>query len=343
MTKMTQVAVYDASGTATSENMALPPVFGTPIRPDLIQFVHTNMRKNARQSYGVQVHNGPCGIVAGHQHSAHSWGTGRAVSRIPRVSGGGTHRAGQGAFGNMCRSGRMFAPTKVWRKWHRKINLKQRRYAVASAIAASSCAPLVMARGHRVEKIPEIPLVVDIKEVKKTSEAVKLLKALGLAEELERCQKQSTRAGKGKYRRGKKQRRGPLVVYAGKTEDVVGFRNLPGVDSCHVSRLNLLQLAPGGHLGRLVVWTKDAMEALTGVYEKKAGSGFPVPCNVIQNSDVTGNLRKRSLPASLGAVFDKVVLAESVQKQLRDQKPTYQGKHKKVMLNKAKNQSKLYA
>lgn len=39
---------------------------------------------------------------------------GRAVSRIPRVPGGGTHRAGQGAFGNMCRGGRMFAPTKVY-------------------------------------------------------------------------------------------------------------------------------------------------------------------------------------------------------------------------------------
>ena len=51
---------------------------------------------------------------------------GRAVARIPRVSGGGTHRAGQAAFGNMCRSGRMFAPTKVWRKWHQKINLGQK-------------------------------------------------------------------------------------------------------------------------------------------------------------------------------------------------------------------------
>lgn len=51
---------------------------------------------------------------------------GRAVARIPRVSGGGTHRAGQAAFGNMCRSGRMFAPTKVWRKWHIKINQNQK-------------------------------------------------------------------------------------------------------------------------------------------------------------------------------------------------------------------------
>lgn len=48
------------------------------------------------------------------------------MARIPRVSGGGTHRAGQAAFGNQCRSGRMFAPTKVWRKWHQKINLGQK-------------------------------------------------------------------------------------------------------------------------------------------------------------------------------------------------------------------------
>ena len=38
---------------------------------------------------------------SGHQTSAESWGTGRAVARIPRVRGGGTHRSGQGAFGNV--------------------------------------------------------------------------------------------------------------------------------------------------------------------------------------------------------------------------------------------------
>jgi ribosomal protein L4 len=70
------------------------------------------------------------------QTSAESWGTGRAVARIPRVGGGGTQRSGQGAFGNMCRGGRMFAPTKIWRRWHRKINITQKRYAVASALVS---------------------------------------------------------------------------------------------------------------------------------------------------------------------------------------------------------------
>merc|ERR1711865_937519 len=94
--------------------VVMPSVFLAPIRPDVVHFVHSNMAKNSRQAYAVSKR-------AGHQQSAESWGTGRAVSRIPRIQGGGTHRAGQGAFGNMCRGGRMFNPTKTWRKWHRKI------------------------------------------------------------------------------------------------------------------------------------------------------------------------------------------------------------------------------
>ena len=82
------------------------------------------------------------------------------MARIPRVSGGGTGRSGSAAFGNMCRGGRLYAPTKIWRRWHRKVNVGQRRYAVASAVAASAVPALVMARGHKVDAVPEIPFVV---------------------------------------------------------------------------------------------------------------------------------------------------------------------------------------
>lgn len=34
------------------------------------------------------------------------------------------------------------------------------------------------------------------------------------------------------------------------------FRNLPGVETACVDRLNLLTLAPGGHMGRFCVWTQ---------------------------------------------------------------------------------------
>merc|ERR1711970_128918 len=146
------VSVFNESGKVASQ-VTLPAVFKAPIRPDVVHFVHSNMAKNSRQPYAVHKH-------AGHQTSAESWGTGRAVARIPRVRGGGTHRSGQGAFGNMCRGGRMFAPTKVWRRWHRRINVNQRRYAITSAIAATSSPALVMAKGHRIDNIPEVPLVV---------------------------------------------------------------------------------------------------------------------------------------------------------------------------------------
>jgi hypothetical protein len=60
----------------------------------------------------------------------------------------------------MCRGGHMYAPTKTWRRWHRKINVNQKRYAVVSALAASALPALVMARGHKIEAVPEVPLVV---------------------------------------------------------------------------------------------------------------------------------------------------------------------------------------
>lgn len=77
-----------------ANTVPLPAVFKSPIRPDIVNFVHTNMAKNKRQPYAVS-------RKAGHQTSAESWGTGRAVARIPRVRGGGTHRSGQGAYGNV--------------------------------------------------------------------------------------------------------------------------------------------------------------------------------------------------------------------------------------------------
>merc|ERR1712195_412562 len=125
-----------------SGSMGMPVVLTTPLRPDLVRAVHTNVSKNKRQAYAVYA-------KAGYETAAESWGTGRAVARIPRVPGGGPHRSGQGAFGNMCRGGRMFNPTKTWRKWHRKINVNQRRYAICSALAASALPALVMARGHK--------------------------------------------------------------------------------------------------------------------------------------------------------------------------------------------------
>ena len=158
-----------------------------------------------------------CFLLSGHQTSAESWGTGRAVARIPRVRGGGTHRSGQGAFGNMCRGGHMFAPTKVYRRWHRRVNVNQKRYAITSAIAATGVPALVMAKGHRIDNIPEVPLVVSdsVQSFKKTKEAYIFLNKVKAWTDIEQVYKtQRFRAGKGKMRNRKRiQKRGPLVVF----------------------------------------------------------------------------------------------------------------------------------
>lgn len=254
-----------------------------------MHFVHSNVSKNARQAYAVSTE-------AGHQTSAESWGTGRAVARIPRVGGGGTHRSGQGAFGNMCRKGRMFAPTRVWRRWHRKVSVNQRRYAIVSALAASAVPALVQARGHRIDGVPEVPLVVSgIDGLTKTKAAAAVLAVLGANDDVQRVKdSKALRAGKGKLRgRRYVSRRGPLVVYddAAKSGAARAFRNIPGVDLVHVDRLNLLQLAPGGHLGRFVIWTRGAFEALDAMFgtaTTKAArkSGYTLPTAPMANADL---------------------------------------------------------
>lgn len=56
------------------------------------------------------------------------------------------------------------------------------RYAIVSALAASALPSLVMARGHRISNVPEVPLVVDdsSEAITKTSKAVALLKKVRL-------------------------------------------------------------------------------------------------------------------------------------------------------------------
>mmetsp|Transcript_3221 Transcript_3221/g.7476 ORF Transcript_3221/g.7476 Transcript_3221/m.7476 type:complete len:401 (+) Transcript_3221:84-1286(+) len=286
---MAPAALPTVSVQGSKATCKLPEVFLSPIRPDIVNDVHTGLNKNHRQAYSVYA-------KAGHNTAAESWGTGRAVSRIPRVPGGGTHRAGQGAFGNMCRGGHMFAPTKTWRRWHRRVNLKQKRYAVCSALAASAVPALLMARGHHVESVPEVPLVLDdsSESVTKTSKAIELLKSVGAYADIEKVKaSRNLRSGKGKMRnRRYVERKGPLICYAVDNGITKAFRNIPGVELCCVDRLGLLTLAPGGHLGRFIIWTKGAFEKLDSIYGTAAVAsaskkGFKPPHAIMTMPDLS--------------------------------------------------------
>jgi large subunit ribosomal protein L4e len=271
--------------------------------------IHHEIAKNHRQAYAVSTD-------AGHQTSAESWGTGRAVARIPRVRGGGTHRSGQGAFGNMCRGGHMFAPTKTWRRWHRKVNVAQKRYAMCSAIAATGIPSLVMAKGHQIQDIPEVPLVVSdkIQAYNKTKEAVIFLRRIKAWSDIDKVYKtKRMRAGKGKMRNRRRiQKLGPLVVYDQDQGITHAFRNIPGVDTIQVDNLNLLKLAPGGHVGRFCIWTESAfkkLDAIYGTWRKPASekNGWNLPQPKMACTDLGKLLKSEEIRAVLRAPNRKIL------------------------------------
>jgi len=189
----------------------------------------------------------------------------------------------------------MFGPTKIWRRWHRKISVNQRRYAVSSALAASALPSLVMARGHKIDNVPEFPLVLGdrLNAVTKTKEAKAALASVGALDDVEKARdSKKIRRGVGKSRnRRYTQRRGPLIVYDASEGLDKAFRNLPGVELALVDSLSLLDLAPGGHLGRFIIWTKGAFEkldSLFGTYEESAKfkNGFNLPRSFMSNADL---------------------------------------------------------
>lgn len=189
----------------------------------------------------------------------------------------------------------MFAPTKIWRRWHRKVSVNQRRYAVASALAATAVPALVAARGHRIDEVPEVPLVLadTLNGVSKTKDAIAILERVGAAADVAKAKdSKKIRRGVGKSRnRRYVQRRGPLVIYDVSEGLDKAFRNISGVDLAVVDNLSLLDLAPGGHLGRFVIWTKGAFEkldSLFGTYDESAQfkAGFNLPRSFMTNADL---------------------------------------------------------
>ncbi|KAL8464673.1 hypothetical protein ACS0TY_034250 [Phlomoides rotata] len=126
--------------------------------------------------------------------------------------------------------------------------------------------------------------------------AIKILKQIGAFLDAQKAKdSHAIRPGKGKMRNRRYiSRKGPLVVYGSEVAKLTkAFRKIPGVKVAHVSRLNLLKLAPGGHLRRFIILTKSAFEKLDEIYgtfdkptEKK--SGYVLPRSKMVNVDLAG-------------------------------------------------------
>ncbi|MDP8012533.1 MAG: 50S ribosomal protein L4 [Nanoarchaeota archaeon] len=178
-----------------------------------------------------------------------------------------TYRLGRqfvyiGAFAPNTVGGREAHPPTPNKVIVKDINSKERAAALKSAIAASSKKELVSSF-HRVGDL-QLPLIVEdqINDISKTKELLSVLNKIGLSDEINRVKQRKIRAGKGKMR-GRKHRKkvGPLIVTSDDKNLAKSARNL-NVQVINVKNLSVRALSHAGMPGRLVIWTKGAIEGL---------------------------------------------------------------------------------
>jgi len=239
-------------------DVEVPKVFETPVRHDVIKRAVVALQSTRFQPQGRDP-------MAGKRTTADSKGTGHGIARVPRLRDG--NRA---AFGVSIVGGHAAFPPTSEKVIVKRINKKEKRFAIRSGIAATAAKELVEKRGHRVQNVELLPLVIDdeVESLGKTKEVKDLFQALGIWEDVERADRKKIRAGRGTMRgRKKKIGRGPLIVISEDKGVGKAARNLPGVDIVDVHSLNAELLAPGAHPGRLVLWGKTAFESLDEVWE----------------------------------------------------------------------------
>lgn len=252
---MVKVPVYSADGTQKG-TIELPKAFATPVRPDVIHKAVRVAQSNARQPYGSS-------LTAGMMHSTKSAGKGKGQSRVPRIQG-----SGPGALAPPTVGGRRAHPPEARRVWTEKINDKERRLAIRSALAATTQGAMVTARGHRIDAKRALPVVVDNKfeALAKTADILAAFEKLGVLPDIERANEgRHVRAGIGKLRGRRYKTPTSLILVAGDVTKLrKGAGNLLGVDVCTPRDLSAELLAPGGVAGRLAVFTESALKALEG-------------------------------------------------------------------------------
>lgn len=253
-----KVNVYSIEG-EVKEEMELPAIFNEEYRPDLIKRAVLSAQSARIQPWG----NDP---MAGKRTSAESWGSGRGVAMVPRVKNGS-----KAAFIPQAIGGRKAHPVRAEKNHHERINTKERRFAIRSAVAATTNADLVSGRGHICENIEQLPIIVedDLEAVKTAKETRVVFEKLGVYDDVIKAKNSKhIRAGRGKTRGRKyKQGKGPLVVVGEDKGISLGARNHAGVDIVVVDNLNAELLAPGTHAGRLTIFTKSAVEKLGGLFQ----------------------------------------------------------------------------
>ena len=250
---------FSTNGTKEGE-IELPLIFSTPFRRELIHKAFTNLNSHKFQPQGRHPTAGQ-DVVA----DSNDPPTGQGVSRVARMSGGGGGRQGQGGEVASTRGGRQAHPPIVEKVIYKKLNKKENRLALCSAIAATASKDLVKQRGHKVDEIESFPIVVsdDIESVSKASEMSKILESMKLSQDVKRLTSRKPRTGKSSLRgRSKKVGKSVLFVVKDVSKISKAIGAFPGIEAVKAKDVSVLDLSPGSDPIRLTVYSKSAIEEI---------------------------------------------------------------------------------
>jgi large subunit ribosomal protein L4e len=242
--------------------LELPQVFETPYRPEVIHKVYVNVMSHSYQRQGRYP-------AAGEMVSAESRNTGLGIARLARARGEGFQRAGQAASVAGVRHGRVAHPPESWKTIYKKINEKERRLGLSSAIAATSNRELVAQRGHKVPENIQLPIVVsnEIESIRKAKEVQNLLSALGMDADLKRARGSHKVNSGTARRRGRSARSGlsALIVVGNESKMTTLSTSIPGIDIKRAEEISVLDLAPGSRPARLTIYSENAVKHFEGL------------------------------------------------------------------------------
>ena len=255
--------IYTPDG-ASAKSIELPPQFDEEVREEIIRraalsdetrdyqpqgnFYRAGFQTSARfrgrkDDYGSLKNRGQARLPREIRPKG-SWGK---VRRIPSSVGG--HRA---------------HPPKTEKMLVERVNRKEYKKALRSALAATAKPELARARGHLFDC--ELPLVFDNK-LESLSRTREVLAAIGkfAGRDLERAREsRKARSGTRSRKAGTRTAKSILLVVGGGNILRAG-RNIPGVDVVQAEKLRVKDLAPGTHPGRLTLYTENALKKISEV------------------------------------------------------------------------------
>ncbi len=257
-----KASILTLDGSKDNE-IELPNVFSTPFRKDLIHKAFVNLTSHQFQKQGRHP-------TAGMDVVARSLDppTGHGQARIARLRGGGGGRQGEAGGVASTRGGRQAHPTTSQKVISKKLNKKENKLALCSAIAATASKQIIESRGHKVEKIDSFPLVIsdDIEKISKAKDLLKVLDAMNLNQDIARLDFRKKRSGKSALR-GRTTKIGKSILFVTKNSKNLAKAcgSFRGVDAVSSNNLSVLDLAPGSVPIRLTVYSKSAIDEIAKI------------------------------------------------------------------------------